>query len=388
MITTKRILAFLFLVITASCIDPYNLNIRNYSPLLVVEGLITNENNSYEIKLCRTTSREDSSPEKITDANVYIIDGDGLKTHLQNSGDGYYLTDGNSFTGVIGKSYTLQILTSGGKEYRSEACTMFPVAGIDSLYYEKGEEISGILGETFTGINILLNTDDATGMNRYFRWSYEEVWKFILPNPQRYIYINDSTFQEVPVVKDVCWRKNYSGEIVTGAIIPGSVNHIIKQQINFIAPVKSDRLTQQYSILVKQYSISEKEYNFWNNLKKVSEAGGDIFNSQPYPVISNIHNVNDATEMVLGYFEVSAVSQKRIFITAHELDPLYLPHYSSDCSELLVSQGNWPGGDYIFVEPVYDDNGKFLGLGFASQVCSLCEYAGFTAKPDFWVDLE
>jgi hypothetical protein len=225
-------------------------------------------------------------------------------------------------------------------------------------------------------------------LNRYFRWSFEEVWKFILPNPQRYIYINDSTFQQVPVVKDVCWKRNFSGEIVTGEIAPESTNSIVKQQINFIAPVKSDRLTMQYSILVKQYSISQKEYNFWNNLKKVSEAGGDIFNSQPYPVISNIHNVNDATEMVLGYFEVSAVSQKRIFITAHELDPLYLPHYSSDCNELLVSPGIWPGGNYIFVEPIYGLDGTFSGLGFATQECSLCEYSGVTAKPDFWIDLE
>ena len=388
MTAMKRILAFIILVAAASCIDPYIPNIKGYKSLLVVEGLITNENSSYKIKLSRTAKDVSSNPAKVTDADVYFTDGDGIKTHLQNSGDGYYKTDSTSLTGVIGQKYTLQIITSDGKEYKSEECTMLPVAGIDTVYYEKGEEISGTLGESFTGIKIFLNSSDATGKNQYFRWAFEEVWKFLLPIPQRYIYINDSTFNEVPLVKDVCWKRNMSGEIVTNSILPGEANYINKQLIQFIAPVKSDRLTQQYSILVKQYSVSEKEYGFWNNLKKVNESGGDIFNSPPYPVISNIYNVNDASEMVLGYFEVSAVTQKRIFITAHELDPLYLPHYSTDCVEFVTSPQDWPNGDFTFVEPVLDSDGKLLGLGFATKVCSVCEYAGFSEKPDFWVDLE
>ena len=186
MTSLKRIFAYLLLVAAASCIDPYIPNIKGYKSLLVIEGLITNENSSYKIKLSRTTKDVSSIPEKVTDANVYITDGDGIKTHLQNCGDGYYKTDSTSFTGVIGQKYTLQILTSDGKEYKSEECTMLPVAGIDTIYYEKGEEISGTLGESFTGIKIFLNSADATGMNQYFRWTFEETWKFLMPNPQRY----------------------------------------------------------------------------------------------------------------------------------------------------------------------------------------------------------
>jgi hypothetical protein len=414
----KRIFVFIILAVAASCIDPYNPNIKGYKSLLVVEGLISNENSSYKIKLCKTTKDESSTPAKVTDADVYFTDGDEIKTHLLNCGDGYYKTDSTSFTGVIGQKYTLQIRTSDGKEYKSEECTMLPVAGIDTVYYEKDEEISGNLGETLTGIKIFLNSADATGMNQYFRWTFEEAWKFIMTGPQRYTctILQDTIFyfEEVPVVTDVCWKRNMSGEIVTNSILPGKENYINKQLITFIAPVKSDRLTQQYSILVKQYSVSEKEYGFWNNLKKVSEAGGDIFSSQPYPVISNIYNVNDASEMVLGYFEVSAVVQKRIFITAHQLDPLNLPHYRTDCVAIPKSPDDWPSGpsptwagiyrmfmetgDFTFEMPILkDDSGilgdpvgqsKLLKLVFSTKICSLCEYAGFITKPDFWVDLE
>jgi hypothetical protein len=414
----KRIFIFLFLAAAGSCIDPYIPNLKNYKSLLVVEGLITNQNNSNKIKLCRTTSQESSAPEKITDANVFITDGDGIKTHLQNCGDGYYKTDSTSFTGVIGQKYTLHILTAEGKEYVSEECIMLPVAGIDTIYYEKDEDIIGDLGEV-TGINILLNSADASGMNQYFRWTFEEVWKTIMTNPQKYTYtrINDTTFrfESVPVIKDVCWKNSHSTEIITGSIHSGGANYINKQLIKFIAPVVSDRLTKQYSILVKQYSVSQKEYTFWNDLKKVNEAGEGIFASQPYSVISNIHNVMDAGEMVLGYFEVSAMSQKRIYITAGELDTLDIPHYVTDCIEIARSPSDWPTppiptwdgiynmfmatGDYTFVKPIVIDgtvlNGNvdqssLVKLVFSTKACSLCGYrnTGFATKPDFWVDLE
>jgi hypothetical protein len=130
-------------------------------------------------------------------------------------------------------------------------------------------------------------------------------------------------------------------------------------------------------------------------------------------VISNIHNVNDASEIVLGYFEVSAISEKRIYITAHELDTLDLPHYKTDCVEIAKSPDDWPvdpkpswseiydmfmrTGNYIFVMPVLKPGtipegsvfqSNLLELVFSTKVCALCEYTGFSTKPDFWVDPE
>jgi hypothetical protein len=410
----KRIFAFLLLVAAASCIDPYTPNLKNYNSLLVVEGLITNENSSYKIKLGRTFRQANSIPENVSDANVYITDGDGIKTDFQNFNNGYYKTDSTSFTGVTGQKYTLHILTSDGKEYKSDECTLLPVAGIDNIHYVRGEEISGTRGELLTGLKILLNSSDASGMNKYFRWAFEEVWKFRIPYPQQYTYaaVNDTTFnfEPEPVLQTVCWKKNQSGDILTNSILPGGASFINNQEIQFIAPVESDRLTQEYSILVKQYSISNNEYDFWNNLKKAGETGGDIFASQPYTVISNLHNVKNAGEMVLGYFEVSSVVQNRIFITPHDLDSLDLPYYKTSCELISKSLAdfNYSMGwndiyhmylklGYTFVGPEVTPGINFVGnvqkndllkLDFSTKVCSICEQTGFITKPDFWVDLK
>ena len=405
----KRIIAFLFLVAAASCIDPYTPNLKNYNSLLVVEGLITNENSSYKIKLSRTTGQANSISEKVADADVYITDGSGVKTHLQNNGGGIYKTDSTSFKGIVGQNYGLQILTSDGKEYRSDQCTMLPVADIDKVYYEKGEEISGINGKTSPGIKIFLNSANTTGNNQYFRWTFEEVWKFKIPCPQRYkcIMVLDSAtyiFQQIDSVKEYCWKKNLSEDLIINSILSGGANFISGQEIQFIDPVLSDRLTQEYSILVKQYSVSQEEFDFWNNLKKAGEAGGDIFALQPFTVMSNIHNVNNNNERILGYFEVSAVSQNRIFITASELDPLYLPHYQTDCAEIPKGPSSWPGkipptfyeiyykimnnGDYTFIMPIFNTDNILRQLVYATNVCAICELTGFSTKPDFWIDLK
>ena len=102
-----------------------------------------------------------------------------------------------------------------------------------------------------------------------------------------------------------------------------------------------------------------------------------------------------------------------MFITAHELDPLDLPHYQSDCVLIAKSPDDWPmpprptwdgiyhlymnTGDYIFVMPelapgtipegqVFASN--LVKLVFSTKVCALCELTGFSTKPDFWIDLE
>jgi hypothetical protein len=414
----KKIIT-IFLIALASCVDPYIPVLENYNSLLVVDGLITNENISNRIKLYRTTTNENDTPEKVTDASVFITEADGTKTNLLNCGNGTYKTDSTSFTGIPGRKYTLHINTSDGKEYESEECQMISVAGIDTLYYEKAEEISGNNGQTFTGLKILINSSDATGLNQYFRWTFEETWKFNVPYPQQYTYgiVSDTMFdfQSIPVVQTVCWKSNNSGDIITNSIHSGG-SAINNQEIQFIAPSETDRLTLQYSILVKQYSISKNESDFWNNLKKINDSGGDIFAAQPYSVVSNIHNINGTREAVLGYFEVSAVAEKRIFIEVNELVPLDLPDYKGDCHQISKSPSDWPDRQHPWDPPLrpswdaiyhmYTDDGsnvfirpevstgttlpghvsmnQLVKFVFSQTPCAICEYTGSAKKPDFW----
>jgi hypothetical protein len=80
-----------------------------------------------------------------------------------------------------------------GSKYESEPCTMTSVTGIDSVYYLKDEEISSTLDKALSGIKIYLDTEETLENKEYFRWEYEETWKFKLPFPKRYDYVNETT---------------------------------------------------------------------------------------------------------------------------------------------------------------------------------------------------
>lgn len=394
-----------------TCIDPYTPQLKDYDSWLVVEGLLTNENTSYKIKLSMTFTGLSKSSIKVSDATIYIYDETGKGIRLNNNGNGIYSTDSTRFIGQVGKTYILKIIRYNGKEYKeykSDSCKMYPVSKIDSIYFEKNIGFTNNQSEVHQGISIYLDSKPNVESNGYFRWVDEEVWKISLPNPKMFDYITQSVIVPFKDRRQYCWRKENSSEVLINCYLPGQNNHIEKQPVCFIGSDASDRLSIQYSILVKQFSLSRKEYDFWRNLKLVSESEGDIFMSQPFPVVSNIHNVNDPEEKILGYFEVSAVAQKRKFITFKEsvIDlslPLY--NYLQNCKRYEVSPKNYASGYgtvptfdelyhmwtdkgiYNFIEPIYDPPGKLNKLVFAAIPCSVCDKSITINKPDYWIDL-
>ncbi|HOB85595.1 MAG TPA: DUF4249 domain-containing protein [Bacteroidales bacterium] len=404
-----KALALLIAVLAAyTCIDPYNPGLENYESLLVVESLVTDEKVPYEVKLSRSIEHEDSIPERINGAEVYITDETGRRSDFENSGDGVYKTDPSEFTGVPGKTYILHIITSDGSEYVSDPAVMMPVHGIQNIYFEKDEEYRSNQSERQEGIRIYVDTEQNSSDIAYVHWEFEETWKFRLSDYKRYNYINDSVILPLKEVNEYCWRTNRSSVILNGTILPEQDNQIRKAPVCFIPTASSDRLTLQYCILIKQYSISREAFDFWDKLKQVNETGGSIFDKQPYPVISNIKNINDPEDKVLGYFQVSAVKQQRKYITPREIYELDLPYFQYECKRYEVSPEDYPPptptlplmtwnelydmfirtGKFTFVEPVYDEETHLLSkLVFTENTCSDCTLSGTEEKPDWWVDL-
>lgn len=396
-------LIVLFTLIT--CIDPYKPQLKGYGSLLVVDGLITDENLSYTIKLSRTFQDQNTSPELVTDARVTVTDENENIFVFYNRGGGVYKSDSLVFRGVPGKKYTLHITSGDGNMFESEQCLMQSVPEIDSLWFEKDQEFFNNGSENEEGLRIYLNTKTGND-NLYYRWAFEETWKFKIPFPKRFDYISIDNIVPLSHVKEYCWKTRKSDEVIIHQLNSGNADHVERQPVYFIASGKSDRLMSQYSILIKQYSISKNEYGFWNNLKRINESVGDIFALQPFPVISNIRNINEPEERILGFFQVSAVKQKRMFIPFSEVVRLHLPFYHSvQCERIEKSPAEYStqygppftfddlyrmfciNSTYSFVEPSYNEETHLIDkLVFARPECANCELTGFPEKPVYWVD--
>jgi hypothetical protein len=407
--TLKLGLRSFFILIAIStlctCIDPFNPKLGGYMSLLVVDGLITDSNNSNTIRLSRTFQDANNGPLMISDATVYITDDNETSTYLINKGNGIYETDSIEFKGFPGRTYVLHIQTDGVL-YESDPCIMQSVPDIDSIYFEKEEELINNGTQSQKGIRIYLDSKGGD-KNQFYRWSFDETWKFKVPYPKRFNFnMADSAITAVDNVKEFCWKTRKSGDILIYSNSSGQTLPIRKEPIFFIAADQSDRLLIQYSILVNQYSISKNEYDFWNNLNQVNENGADIFSKLPFTVVSNIKNVKNPKERVLGFFQVSAVKQKRKNITLSDIAGLNLPYFHYSCERFVKDPSDYPKGpgvppttwaeiysmwcvtsDYYFVEPQYSSGSNISKMVFAKPECANCELTGTSKKPDFWVDL-
>ena len=263
----KSIFSFIAVSTLCTCIDPFNPEITGKESLLVVDGLITDANSSYYVRLSRTIQKQDSNPVMVSNATLFIRDDIGKSSYLLNQGNGLYKTDSIEFIGIAGRTYVLHILTADGLEYESEPCQMKPGADIDTIYYAKDNELVNNGTESLEGIRIFLDSKGGEA-DIYYRWDFEETWMFKVPNPKKYDYLlEDSVIAPHQPVNEYCWKSRKSDEILINPVNLAEDYSLKKIPVFFIASKKSDRLLIQYSILVRQHSISKKEYDFWDNLK-------------------------------------------------------------------------------------------------------------------------
>ncbi len=410
----KKLFLIFCIVLLAltTCIDPYFLNLEEYESLLVVDGLITDQPVPYTIKLSRTFQNEEILPVAVSNAEVSVQDENGIIAVFQEEDPGIYRSDSANFLGRVGGIYTLLIKTDDGLEYESDPCSMMGVPGIDSIYFVYDKELINNGTEEEEGIRIYLDAGNKNEECKYFRWEFDEVWIFRIPYPVNYKYIGGGKVELIPNVENhICWKFGQSKDVLIHSTELQKISQVSRQALNFIASGKSDRLQRQYSIHVKQYSLSESEYEFWNNLKQVSESGGDIFEKQPFSIIGNIHCINREDEKVLGYFQVSAVTKMRKYITRGQLVDMDIPFYKYPCESVEYSPYDLYGPNLPYPVPpeIYDEvYNRFIRLGyafirptdeivpgsgvitkfvFATKECSDCSLTGDPNKPDFWIDI-
>lgn len=397
----RPVLLILLFSTLITCIDPFKANLKGTTSILTVDALLTNENRANAFKLSWTSQTQDTKPVMVSGATVTIRDKYGVSTNLMEAGAGIYKTDSLTFQGEPGNSYLLEIKTSDGSEYESDTCTMYPVQPIDNIYFNKDQEFINNGSEIQDGIRIYIDSEN-NGDGKYVRWLYTEYWKFSVPEPKRFEYIREDDIRQVDQIKQVCYANKISDEITIKSTVSASSNKIEKQPILFVASTETNRLLIQYYVEVKQLSLSKTEFEFWDHMKEINEGGVDIFEKQPFSVPSNIHNKNNPSELVLGYFQVSAVEPKSMYIIPDDIESLNLPLYEYKCDRIEVGPDDYPGArmtfdkiyasytnsSYIFIEPIYNLQWALTKLAFAKNFCAICTLNGSLTKPDFWVDIE
>ncbi len=393
------------LIILNSCLDSYTLDIDGYDNLLVVDGLITDENISHDIILQRSTSDiEEDSPYE-TGATVYVTDNNGVSYLFTENSSGVYSSDSTDLVVEEGDKYTLHIHTKDGAIYQSDECEVLPKATIDSLYYKKDSDWDESGDYLNDGISFYVDgcSDNAAG---YVRLLYDEDWKFKTPYPENYIVLEDETVEPVwPIENHFCWKHDSSNDINIFSLSNQVGSEIKGKDVTFVASAVSDRLSVRYSLNTKLLTISKEEYEYWRKLNEATEDVGDVFAKQPYSVIGNVYNTEDESDPVLGFFQIGSVASKRLYVNYEDIDSLDLPEYDYGCEltkfyvdsvsvnfevysslyEIYVNEV--VNGDYYIYGNIWDNEQmppKIIGFWLAYKTCSDCSLTGELKMPDFW----
>ncbi|MFC4739015.1 DUF4249 domain-containing protein [Flavobacterium ponti] len=401
----KKILLLLVLICitTISCTDPYALQTNTYEDVIVIEATITNELKKQEIKISRTFQLEETEPRIETNATVYIKDDLGNQFNFIEM-DNKYISE-FEFQAFPEREYQLFINTSNGRQYTSTREKLTTINNLSSVEASVKNKFG------VNGVDITANSYDPSNTSKYYRYEYAETYKVIVPywapdslqifGNAEYWDLNGHieyafTQHQRSGESKTCYKTEISKEIILVNTTSSNEDRIKDYSIRFIGQ-DNYSIANRYSINVRQYIQNLSSYTFYKTLKDLSASGNVLTPSQPGFINGNISAIENKNEKVIGFFDVSSVSEKRIFFNYSDLFPGEPePPYFYDCEISIydrtklktLSETPFDGLTYLVLNT---RQGKIILYQREDPIfkmvppeCGDCRTIGSNVVPDFW----
>ncbi|UUC45751.1 DUF4249 domain-containing protein [Flavobacterium cerinum] len=313
-----------------NCTDPYKLKTDTFEEAIVIEATITNVLQKQTVKVSRTFRFEDLIPTFEENADVTVTDSDGNEYPFVQTNNSY--TSVNEFQALPGKKYQLTVITSDGKRYVSTK----EVLPTSTPLQEVTASVQTV--DNIRGVEIRAKSYDPTNTSHYYRFEYEETYKVVAPKAIPFkAHLSGPSYyeQELTMVPRTEEAKTcYSTDKSTDVLLLNT-NETPEDRVDFPVRFISTQnyiITHRYSILVRQYVQNMHAYNYYKTLKKLSGSESILSPNQPGYLVGNIKSADNPKEKVIGFFDVSSVSSKRIFFNYDDLFPgEEKPPYKVNC---------------------------------------------------------
>lgn len=373
-----KIGSWVLVLLAGGCVDPYRPpEISDPNTYLVVNGFFDSAPGATTtIQLSWSQNLTDSKlPTAETNARLTIESAHNATYSLTEKSAGVYSLSG--VTAQPGETYRLHIQTASGLTYYSDYVPVTMSPAIDSISWQVEND----------GVQINVNTHDPQNTTHYYRWEYDETWEYTAAYYSLFVY-NDTNRTIDRRNEDVfnCWGSSNSRNIRVHSTV--RLSQDIVSQFPLIAiPGSSIKFQSKYSILVRQYALSQAGYEYYDQLAKITQNIGSIFDPQPSQITGNIHSTNDPTNLALGFFWAGSVTSQRIFIRKSQLPGWVTITGDGYCdTDTLTAEQirDSPTGivsEYI-PSPPPPPPYAYLTAPLACIDCRL--KGGITKKPDFW----
>jgi len=382
----------LLLLLPNACRKPFDMAYEagDNAPLLVVDGFINAGQTESYYRLSYARSVGSNTPGGgqeeqgviITTANVVIESESGTRYTATLGSDGRYVIPHPVLD--VNQRYRLGIQV-GDAVYESDFVPVKVSPEISALDWDENDR----------GIGIYVSTEDPSGETGYYRWEYEETYRYHAP------FLSEEVFEAGRLrerrhdeLMYVCYASEPSTTILIAHSQDLSRDAIHGFQVAQI-PTYSAKMTRRYSILVRQIPMTAESYAYWEQLRESSEGLGDVFGPMPSEIRGNIRSVSHPERKVIGMVEAATVTERRLYIDSYQTKEHWFvqdPYYSNclllvePLNDVLIVLRNDPG--YI---PIGDYPGDGMdippGYSYADQRCVDCRFRGGSlTPPEFWTE--
>ncbi len=279
----------------AACEQAINPKLPNFEKTYSVDGTLSNQPGPYTVKITLTAKYSVDAAGlnyPVENATVTISDDSDNTVILTPSAPGQYQSPAD-FTGIVGRKYILAITTANNDQIMSIPELLSPVPEIKDYRIDKDYSSDKFL----VGHKVSVLFDDPSGTTNYYRWKWEGVYQFVTQ-------INHPPFSTT------CWRYEH----------PNAYLNTIDDKY-FDGQEKTQEITEipyfggnDYLVTVYQESLTEDAYNYWELVYRQLYNSGSIFEPPPASIKGNLYCANDPTQLILGFFTVSAISEMHIKI--------------------------------------------------------------------------
>jgi hypothetical protein len=343
--STLYLLFFAGLLILGACLD--EIELRNQvikSQAIIIQGkLIKGEPSVVDVIIQRIgdyTGLEIGT--YLSGAKVNLVNGKGQQIELLELRTPRVYrasipANSPNFAVIPGETYQIKVALLDGRQYESKLEVLPAVPDLEQMGYSISElalpDRRGFINpDSFLQfwIKTQLKTPVSGANLARLRWEIHMVYR--LTDDRKRVCYNDEP------------QYPYRGYLYDGTALSTE-----RLDSFFLDNIRLDfRFAEGAYLSIIQESLSAEAFEYWNRVKVLAERTGNMFESPPAKINSNIRNVQNPQEEVYGYFYATAQDTLRRYISPREvgLPRTYCPQPPTDrigptiCDNCLLQTGS------------------------------------------------
>ncbi len=302
MFKSSKIAIVLMMLLAIACVEPLDITFKSSLKILVVDGLLTNEDVQQKIKIQATVQQEETVYNtEIPNLKVELLVNSKERILLSNEGEGIYALP-PTFRAETGNFYQLIFKKPDGTTYESDEQKMPNVIKIDKIYDEF--EVNGILkGESKIPANYLyLDFRDPANEQNYYLWTWN-LWERQ--------YVCKTEYNTDLYCRENCWEilHNENWNIFSDIYSKGKT---IEGKL--VAKIPYYQFGGAL-FEVKQLGISANAFRFLKLINDQIQRTGTLVDTPPAAIVGNVKNITNPDEQISGFFMVASASKEQYWLS-------------------------------------------------------------------------